>query len=233
MKTQASRLQELVNKRGVPAREQKRNLAAITSVSYEGVRQWFAKDMNTISGAALDKIARVYHCRLEWLISGTGEMDAGDKYTNGRETRQSARKVPVLSCVEAGDPKQIVDAYLAGAGMSEISVDCELEQELSAESFALVISGRSMAPEYVEGDIVVVDPSVKPRPGDVVVGLLSTDNKATIKKYRSRGNDDDGHHFFELVPINPDYHTITVSSANPGHIIGTVVEHRRNLRRRR
>lgn len=233
MKTQTDRIKALLDDRQVPERKRKRLLSDVSGASYEAVRQWFEKDLDNIRSEWLTAISKHFKANLTWLVSGEGFMDGGDRYSNGREVETAARKIPVLSYVEAGKPKQVIDDYHAGAGMSEITIDTELEQELSMESFALVVSGNSMAPDYKDGDIVVVDPSVKPWPGDIVVAVLSTDNEATIKKYRSRGNDETGHHVFELVPINEDYHTITVSSKNPGHIIGTVVEHRRNLRRRR
>jgi SOS-response transcriptional repressor LexA len=233
MKTQAERIQFLLIDRGVATREQRRNLARITDVTYEGVRQWFTKNLDSISADHLAKIAKAYDCRLEWLVTGQGEMNKGADYTNGRETNPSVRSIPVLSYVEAGNPKQVIDDYHAGAGMSEVTVGAELDHDLGADAFALIVSGNSMAPEYRDGDLVVVDPSVKPWPGDIVVAVIEAEQRSTIKKYRSRGNDESGHHVFELVPINEDYHTITVSSQNPGHIVGTVVEHRRNLRRRR
>ena len=233
MTTQAARLKRLMNARNVPERQQRRQLEKVTGATYEAVRQWFANDADNIKSEYLNKIAKTYSCQLEWLVSGSGRMDSGDRYGNGREVNPDSRKLPVLDYIQAGNPKPVVESYQPGAGMSEISVDSELEQELSMESFALVVKGNSMAPEYKEGDIVVVDPSVKPWPGDVVVAMLDSEHEATIKKYRSRGNDEAGHHVFELVPLNEDYHVITVSSNNPGHIVGTVVEHRRNLRRMR
>jgi SOS-response transcriptional repressor LexA len=233
MNTQSERLQVLMNSREVPPRKQRRALEKVSGARYETVRQWFFKGLNNISSEYLAKIAKAYNCRLEWLITGEGVMDSGGKYTNGREVSVNSRRIPVLSDIQAGDPRRVVVDYHAGAGMSEIAVDGELEQELGLGAFALVISGNSMEPDYREGDVVVVDPDVKPWPGDIVVALIESEEGSTIKKYRSRGNDETGHHIFELVPINEDYQTITVSSKNPGHIIGTVVEHRRNLRRRR
>lgn len=233
MTTQAARIKQLMEARNIPVRKRRRALANASGAQYETVRQWFEKGLDNITAEYLVGIATTYNCDLTWLVSGRGEMDKGSRVGNGRHIDQGSRKIPVLSYIEAGDPKPVIADYMAGAGMDEVAVDSELEQELSMESFALVVSGSSMAPEFKEGDVVVIDPSVKPRPGDIVVATLEAESEATIKKYRSRGNDSAGHHVFELVPLNEDYHTITISSENPGHIVGTVVEHRRNLMRRR
>lgn len=152
-------------------------------------------------------------------------------FSNGQPVAHDVRRIPVLNYVQAGNPKEVIDDYAAGTGMDEITIDADLAQELSMESFALVIRGNSMEPEFKEGDVVVIDPSVKPLPGDFVVAKLDSDGETTFKKYRSRGMDDTGHHMFELVPLNEDYHTILVSSKKPGHVVGTMVEHRRKRRR--
>ena len=231
--TQAQRIAALMDARGIPERKRRRALSRVTGATYETVRQWFEKDLDNITKDYLVEISRAYNCSMDWLISGEGSMDKGAKIDNGRGVEHNSRRVPVLSYIQAGDPKPAVDSYMAGAGMSDIAVDSEIEQDLSLQAFGLVVSGNSMAPEFRDGDIVVVDPDEKPQPGDVVVAVLDHDRESTIKKYRSRGNDASGHHVFELAPLNEDYHTIIVSSENPGHIVGTVVEHRRNLVKRR
>lgn len=233
MTTQAERLKLLMESRDIPTRKQRRSLAGASGASYEAVRQWFDKNSDNISSEYLVRIAKHYKCRLDWLVAGIGPMESGPGYSNGREIESEARKIPILNYIQAGNPKQVVNDYMLGGGMDEIAIDGELDQELSMGAFALIVAGNSMAPEFIDGDVVIVDPNVEPWPGDVVVAQLENSEGATIKKYRSRGNDESGRHVFELVPINEDYHTITVSCDNPGYIVGTVVEHRRNLRRRR
>jgi len=87
-----------------------------------------------------------------------------------------------------------------------------------------------MEPEFQAGDVIIVDPNIQPRPGDFVVAKLDGEEKATFKKYRDRGSDQDGTRVIELVPSNPDYPTLRIDSRNPGKIIATMVEHRRRRR---
>ncbi len=89
-----------------------------------------------------------------------------------------------------------------------------------------------MEPDFREGDKVIIDPEIQPRPGDYVVAKLANENEATFKKYRPRGSDKDGRPTIELVPLNPDWPTLVVDSDHPGRIIGTMVEHRRYRQRR-
>lgn len=82
-----------------------------------------------------------------------------------------------------------------------------------------------MEPEFREHDIVVIDPDVRPNPGDYVVAR-NHEEAATFKKYRPRGLDAGGQEIFELVPLNEDY-AVMRSDQQPIQIIGTMVEHTR------
>jgi SOS-response transcriptional repressor LexA len=82
----------------------------------------------------------------------------------------------------------------------------------------------------MDGDLVIIDPSVKPRPGDFVVAKLANEDEATFKKYRPRGSNPDGGEIFDLVPLNEDYHTIRVDQDRPGFVVGVMMEHRRRRR---
>jgi len=88
-----------------------------------------------------------------------------------------------------------------------------------------------MLPEFHEGDKIVIDPEVAPQPGDLVIAKLDGDDEATFKKYRPRGVDSTGAPVIELVPLNDDWPTLTITADKPGRIMGTMVEHRRYRRR--
>ena len=114
--------------------------------------------------------------------------------------------------------------------MERIVVDPALAGVRSPTAFALVVDGRSMEPEFHEGDIIVIDPRTTAQPGDFVVAKLDNAEHATFKKYRSRGVDAAGQPAFELAPLNQDFPTLRVDADNPGHVIGVMVEHRRRRR---
>jgi len=103
---------------------------------------------------------------------------------------------------------------------------------LDATTDAQRIKQRELLSCRVFGDVVIIDPGVRPLPGDFVVAKVEADDSATFKKYRPRGADESGVPIFELVPLNEDYEVIRISAANPGTIIGTMMEHRRRRRRR-
>ena len=96
-------------------------------------------------------------------------------------------------------------------------------------TFALRIRGNSMEPEFREGDVVVIDPTIQPHPGDFVV---ATDDggEATFKQYRSAGINERGHDVFELCPLNPLYAPMR-SDRQQIAIVGVMVEHRKYRQR--
>lgn len=140
------------------------------------------------------------------------------------ETSYGLRQYPVFSHTQA--------AALADAGdLPEPgkSLDTEFGKDgASPRAFFLALEGDAMAPEFRAGDRVLVDPQVRPQPGDHV---LARDGRrqAMLRKYRVRGVDDEGAEVFDLVPVNPD-HAVLRSDRNRLVLIGTVVEHRRHLR---
>ncbi len=104
-----------------------------------------------------------------------------------------------------------------------------VNMEHPPSSFALRVRGDSMEPEFKEGDIVVIAPTVGPRPGDFVVATDAT-GEATFKQFRSAGLNERGQDVFELTPLNPIYPPLR-SDRQQLAIVGTMVEHRRYRRR--
>lgn len=135
------------------------------------------------------------------------------------------RTIPVISYVQAGNWRDIVDNNPIGYSDDTIPA----RGEYGMYTFALRIMGNSMEPEFKEGDVVVIDPEVAPTPGDYVVARNHVE-EATFKKYRPRGISESGNTIFELVPLNEDY-AIMRSDQQTIQIIGTMVEHTRFRKR--
>jgi len=87
-------------------------------------------------------------------------------------------------------------------------------------SSAAIVTGESMLPEFQEGDLIIIDPEVVPKPGDFVIAKLDLQVDGAFMKYRPRGTGESGQPIIELVPLNEDWPTQTINAGNPGHIIG-------------
>jgi SOS-response transcriptional repressor LexA len=149
----------------------------------------------------------------EWLAEEPN-VQLGWKHDPNR------RGYPIISYVQAGAWRDIVDSFPRGGADEYILAN----SSYGPHTFALRIIGNSMEPEFREGDVVVIDPDVRPDPGNFVAAR-NDEEAATFKKYRPRGIID-GVEVFELVPLNPDY-AVMRSDQQPIQIIGTMVEHTR------
>jgi SOS-response transcriptional repressor LexA len=192
-------------------------------ISSQAISQWEA-DRTRPDSHRLVRLARLFEVRLEWLLDETGPM-VFDGIRTTAEVRHTTR-VPVIDRVQAGDWTEVEDPYALGSGDEFLQTDLGV----SSGTFALVIEGRSMEPEFQPGDKVIIDPMVQPRPGDFVVAKRANDQDATFKKYRLKGQDEHGGEVIELQPLNPDWPTLMIDRDNPGQIVGTMVEHRRYRR---
>lgn len=179
-------------------------------------------DQRTVGRALDPRSGEVESSTLEAIAYGLGvsvpELLSFDT-TLSKDTPQ-AKQIPLIDYIKAGEWSDVTDPFDVGGGFTFYPV---YMNNLSGSAFALKVVGDSMSPDYRPGDIVIVDPSVSPVPGDIVVAKLDNEDMATLKKYRLKGRDTAGEPIIELVPINPDWPTLLMDSDNPGHIVGRVV----------
>lgn len=218
MKTLAERLKEARSDKGLSQTA----LAKLVGIGQATVAS--IENGRNRGSTYITKIARVLNVSPEWLADGIGDKSASRLDNNVRPITTPGRQVPIIDYVQAGMWHEIADPFPPGAAFEYIISF----SELSDSAFALRIRGDSMSPEFVEGDVIVVDPAVAPRPGSFVVAKNGGE-EATFKKYRSRGIDQHGDDIFELVPLNDDYPTLR-SDETHCFVIGTAVEVRKQLR---
>ncbi|WP_210492801.1 LexA family protein [Pantoea ananatis] len=179
---------------------------------------YWEKDQNQPGGVSLTKLAKFFGVSESFFVTGKEEG------SNVSFSPMGYSKVPVISWVQAGNWTAANDASNV-EGVLDFILTSEPH---SVSTFALLIRGKSMEPDFKEGDSIIVDPELYPKPGDYVVAKNGSD-EATFKKYRSRGVTEDGEDAFELVPLNEDFATLNSLHENI-EIIGVVVEHRRKMR---
>jgi SOS-response transcriptional repressor LexA len=215
MKTIGSKIRELRERAGLTQTA----LAKAVGVSKAAVSQW-ESDETTPTGPNLVKCATI--------LDVTAESLTRTNSANVETIMPPFHPIPLIDYVQAGQWAEIADAYQPGDGEEMLSTS----GPCGPHTFGLRVKGRSMEPDYLEGDIIIVDPDVRPDPGGFVVAKLDDTEEATFKKYRPRGTDEQGVEIIDLVPLNEDFPTITLSSKTPGRIVGTVIEHRHDPRAR-
>ena len=147
-------------------------------------------------------------------------------YLLGKETLPSnAIKIPVLGSVPAGIPLEAIEDIIDWE---------EIPQSLASggkEYFALQVEGDSMYPDYLPGDIVIVQKTPVCASGDDCVVYVNGYD-ATLKQVKL----DEKHGTLTIVPKNPSYPPRTFSKEEiqslPVTIAGVVVELRRKVGRK-
>ncbi|SFI30961.1 XRE family transcriptional regulator [Nitrosomonas sp. Nm34] len=163
----------------------------------------------------LNLILQALQCTLEELFMLTASGGGLSKATIG------TRKLSLIN------DKQVTDYITSNNFESDKFVFTE--RNLSLKAFALDITDESMTPEFNKGDAVIVDPEVKPEPGDFVVA--SVGKESYFRKYKMREIITNGEPAFDLSPLNDAFPTISSDLTQGAKIIGTVVEHRIFLKR--
>lgn len=143
--------------------------------------------------------------------------------TNVSEVQESTRRIRILDWNRVGTWA----ATGSGSPGEEMTEYVLFNISASSEAFALRVRGDSMEPEFRQGDIIVVDPLRKPRPGSFVVAQ-DAKGECTFKQYRDLGLDERGQSIYELRPLNHLY-APRRSDREQFQIIGTVISHRRDL----
>lgn len=103
--------------------------------------------------------------------------------------------VPLLSSIQAGDFKNHVDNHQSGDGGDDLVATTA---PVNRYTFALRVVGDSMAPEFKEGMLLIIEPEMEPNPGDFVIARNGND-ETTFKQLVKDGSD------WYLKPLNERY----------------------------
>jgi len=126
------------------------------------------------------------------------------------------RPIPVISWVQAGLFVEAIDLYSAGVSGEREPVHST--KAVGLHAFALRVEGDSMAPRYLPGDIIVVDPGIMCDNNAPCVVVLN--GEATFKLFKES---DDA---VILHPMNNKYPEIVIrkDSQVDFRVVGKVVD---------
>lgn len=133
----------------------------------------------------------------------------------------SALRIPYADGgVRAGFPSPAQD-YMDRS----LDFNKELIAHPAATFYARVVGLSMLGAGIDEGDIVVIDRSLEPRQGDIVVAFI---NGEFSMKYLDLSRKDSGH--ITLRPANPDYPPLDITPDDDFTIWGVVAKVIKNLR---
>ncbi len=155
------------------------------------------------------KILKALHVDLQEFLQETGYMHVNI----APAALGKMRKVPIVSWVMAGKWQDVCDNFQPG------DVEEWTESDVKGKNiFALRIKGDSMEPEFVAGDVVIINPHVEPKPTDFVIVKNDDNGEATFKQLRKYGDP------VVLHPLNSKYEDIELTARSKYRIVGKVVK---------
>lgn len=222
--TPGGRLRTAIEESG----KSQRRIALAIGVSPQSITNAIRRDL--VSPALAQQVASATGHRWEWIYSGQEPKRAESEFHATHTVSQAGRRVPLFSLStistwpRKGEPSNMF-----------LYVDAELAGTLGEHAFCLSVDDDSMrdgsADSIAPGDKVVIDPAMKPHPGDLVVAIVPGQPHALFRRYRERGFNDAGALQVELVPLNPNYATVAATvGAGGATLCGVMVEHRRQRR---
>ncbi|MDV7503912.1 XRE family transcriptional regulator [Acinetobacter baumannii] len=177
-----------------------------------GVKQSVISDLetgNAKSTGSILELANALGVTAEELKKGV----VGELFTTNVVPVQ-ARMAPVLSWVQAGNFTNV-----ESVDMSQVTEWFPLPDDCE-KCFYLKVRGVSNEPDFVEGDYIVVDPTVyysDMQSGDIIV--VRKDKDATFKKLVIES---DGTRY--LKAINPNFHPNIIPIDEDCYFIGQVID---------
>ncbi len=148
--------------------------------------------------------------------------------SQAKNTKNLSQLIPLLDHSQACNAKLHINSIREqeqSNDVSFISVSTELSPELDVDTFVLKMSDDSMIPEFRINDVLVIEPSVPPSPGDFVVVKVSGKPDVIICQYKKLSYTSPE---FELLTLNDHWPNIKVSDDIDVEIVGRVVQ---NIRR--
>jgi repressor LexA len=117
---------------------------------------------------------------------------------------------PILGEVAAGNPLTIYPDAIDSIELPTIA-------RMPKDSFLLRVKGDSLKDAYIfSGDIVIVNPNLEPKNGQIVVAIL--DDAAVVKRFYRKKNE------IELVSENQEYRPLVIEKKYPSfRIVGIVI----------
>ncbi len=181
-------------------------------ISRTAITQWESNKTHSIEGGNLLKATKILNVTPDWLQFGYGNMRPMELID------VTTRRIPLLHYQEADYSEEKYKEIL-----SEVGLDETLTQIAGPDAFAFRISDNSMEPLFTSLDLVIIDPAIKPRPGEYILAKLIPTGAIVFRKYKSTSPFLT--HQFELISLNEDWGNIILTEKN-SEIIGTLIEHR-------
>jgi SOS-response transcriptional repressor LexA len=181
----------------------------------------------TLKPRNLLEIASALNVDPTWLSRGEKRIILNEKNHIGGLNRRSSviikntssdkiehLMMPVISWVQAGT---WCESVLFSTIEDEFTEWYPCPEKHSPQAFALKVRGESMYPDFIDGDIIYVDPEVKAENGSCVIIIQNGDTEATFKQLIVDGSNR------YLKALNPNWPTQFIEVLPDARICGVVI----------
>ena len=186
-----------------------RDASRLSGVSHTHIRD-IEEGRSTPSFEMVMKFLKAYMVDMGEFLRQTGYMPPNV------EPVGESKRIRIISWTQAGTWQQICDTSQYGDYGEYVETDAK-------GVFALRVRGESMETEFHEGDIIVINPYLKPEHNDYVV-VCNEEGEATFKQLKKYGKTR------VLHPLNPKFDDIELIRDIEYRIIGVVVEKKKRYR---
>lgn len=158
---------------------------------------WKLMNGKTSSNRKLYQIADYLQINLDWLVSGTGEMEA----------HQSKNEIEYIGRLKEGTILVKGEAIMGADGAFQMDEDFNGRLKFYSDdpnAFALKVKGDSMFPRINSGEFVVIEPNIVPCSGDEVL-VRTKDGRNMIKKLEFHRD-----FMYRFTSINQDHPPLTL-----------------------
>lgn len=195
-------LGELLKKKGI----QQKALSESTGISEDTISKIITGKTKKPHPETIDKIASFLNVDREIFFT--------DRRTEPREDFPPFKRIPVLNWVQAGQFTEWTDMDYPPGDADEF-----IELPVRGDRiFALRVRGDSMEPEFLEGEIIVIDPELEVQHGDYAILKIIESGETTLKRVEYYEN------VVVLRPLNPKYRPIEIKNGRDQvKIVGKVV----------
>ncbi len=201
----STRLKERMQELGLKPSD----LAKAIKASKSSVSQWLNMGVEP-SAKYIPALCKELGVTPDWIVSGArGTRE--EKALYQVRGKVDLKQVPVISWVAAGSWCDSPDPFEPGD--ADEWVPCPFE--FGEGSFCLRVIGDSMWPDYREGELILVDPTVRAEHNDDVIAR-TPDSKYAFKRLQitPEGN--------YLLALNPDHPERKLKFPPDSHICGVV-----------
>jgi len=158
------------------------------------------------------RFLRAYGVEIEVFLRETGYLSSH----GALEGLGAVKRVPIISWTQAGNWQELCATFQYGGHEEYVETD-------SKGAFALKVRGDSMETEFHDGDILVINPYLKPEHNDYVI-IANAEGEATFKQLKKYGKTR------VLHPLNPKYDDRELNKDIEYRIVGVVIEKKKRYR---